>query len=152
MKDTQVNETFLQKIHIVLHNSNKHQHQHFNIETFLQRYTSQANINNQRYTKIHNLTWRPSCKRYTIQANINPQNSEKNWSTNLETFYKILVQVTRVFVSEMQKATDMYSRYICACLSKAVLIFGPCTDRNRNREHCAIRSMLLTLWPAQIWQ
>ena len=45
-----------------------------------------------------------------------------------------------------------YGRYICAILSEAVLIFGPCTDRNRNCEHCAVRSMLLnTVVKAQIW-
>ena len=46
--------------------------------------------------------------------------------------------------AEMQKAADMAD--ICAILSKAVLIFRPCTDRNRNREHCAARSVLITLW------
>ena len=29
-------------------------------------------------------------------------------------------------------------RYICAILSKAVLIFEPCTNRNRSCEHCAV--------------
>ena len=38
-----------------------------------------------------------------------------------------------------------YGRYICAILSKAMLIFGSCTDRNRNHEHCAVRSVLLIL-------
>ena len=42
--------------------------------------------------------------------------------------------------------SDRYGRYICAILSKMVLIFGPCTDRNRNRERCAVRPVLLTLW------
>ena len=36
-------------------------------------------------------------------------------------------------------------RYVCAILSKAVLILIPCTDSNRNYKHCAIRSVLLTL-------
>ena len=40
--------------------------------------------------------------------------------------------------TEKQKAADI--------LSKAVLIFGPSTERNRNREHCAVRSVLFTLW------
>ena len=35
-------------------------------------------------------------------------------------------------------------RYSCVILSKAVLIFGPLTDRNRNHEHCAVRSVLST--------
>ena len=39
-----------------------------------------------------------------------------------------------------------YGRYICAILSRAVLIFGLWTDRNRNRGHCAVRSVLLILW------
>ena len=40
-----------------------------------------------------------------------------------------------------------YDRYIyAAILSKAVLIFGPRTDRNRNCEHYAVGSVLLTLW------
>ena len=42
--------------------------------------------------------------------------------------------------------TGIYGRYICAILSKAVLIFGPYTDRNRNHEHCAVGAVLLTLW------
>ena len=40
--------------------------------------------------------------------------------------------------TEMQNAADM------AYLS--VLTFGPCTDRNTNSEHCAVRSVILTLW------
>ena len=40
-------------------------------------------------------------------------------------------------------------RYSCAFLSKAVLIFGACTDRNRNREHCSDRSVLSIYLPIQ---
>ena len=50
-------------------------------------------------------------------------------------------------ISDRDAKNSRYGRYICAILSKAVLIFGPCTVRNRNREHCAVRSVLLTLWP-----
>ena len=43
---------------------------------------------------------------------------------------------------------DRYGRYICAIISNAVLIFGPCTDRNRKFDHCAVRSesRVLTLY------
>ena len=44
--------------------------------------------------------------------------------------------------TEMQKAADVYS--ICAGLSKANFVVQ-CTDRNRNREHCAVSSVLITL-------
>ena len=40
--------------------------------------------------------------------------------------------------------SSRYGRYICAILSKAVLSFEQWTDR--NREHCAVRVVLLTLW------
>ena len=36
-----------------------------------------------------------------------------------------------------------YGRYICTILSKVVLIFGPCTDRNRNRVICALTIVLI---------
>ena len=58
--------------------------------------------------------------------------------------------VSVIYISQLQYDRDAksgrYARFICAILSKAVLIFGPCTDRNRNREHCAVRSVLLILW------
>ena len=50
------------------------------------------------------------------------------------------MSLTDSLIAEVQKAADM------AILSNAVLIFGPCTVRNRNREHYAVRSVLLTLW------
>ena len=40
------------------------------------------------------------------------------------------------------KKQQMWQIYLCYL----VLIFGPCTDRNRNCEHCAVRGLLLTLW------
>ena len=53
---------------------------------------------------------------------------------------------TRLKLLTRDAKSSRYGRYICAILSKAVLIFGPCTYRKSNREHCAVRSVLLTMW------
>ena len=47
--------------------------------------------------------------------------------------------------TEMQKAADMADD-ISAIFSKAVLILNHAQIKKRNREHCAVRAVLLTLW------
>ena len=58
----------------------------------------------------------------------------------------LLIPILKVSSSCRDAKSGRYGRYICAILSKAVLIFVQCTDRNRKHEHCAVRSVPLTLW------
>ena len=51
----------------------------------------------------------------------------------------------------MQKAADRADK-ICVILSQAVLIFGPCMNMDRNREHCVVSTVLFTLHNVYIVQ